>query len=466
MTEAAVQRAQIALVGNPNSGKTTLFNSLTGLRLQTGNFAGTTVARKQGIWKVGEREVDLIDLPGMYSLEAATPEEKVASDMLHGRNPAFPHPELVVVALDATNLERNLFLFSQVAECGPPVVVALTMMDLAHREGMDVDAEGLSRILGCKVVPVNAAAGEGLETLAGEVEGVFEWGVAEYPRPHGAPEEAKCGVGCRGCPFGGRFTWGEHIVSRVVRSRHAAPPRLTDSLDEVLTHPVLGMLAFLGVMIAVFMAIFSLATVPMDLIEHGVSAFGNAVGGMLPEGDLQSLIVDGVITGVGSVVVFLPQICLLFFLLPCWRIPAVPGRVCHGPGHAQGGAARDGVCALLWTRLRHSRHHVHTDYWRSTGPGHHSGLAAVVRPGFRCMDGGRLLFPHSPFLGALVLRVRVGHGGRAGHGLRVQKKRFCPGKASRCCELPVYKAPNLRNALMHTYDKALVFLNRRAGLFC
>ena len=306
---------EIALAGNPNSGKTTLFNLLTGLRMQTGNYTGTTVTRKTGQWQVAGRTVELIDLPGMYSLDAATKEEEVAAEVLHGNRSDVSQPDIVLVVMDATNLERNLFLFSQLTECDLPIVVILTMMDRAHREGIEIDVPVLSEALGCAVVPVIASEKKGLPELEQAVDDIFTFGTEEFPRPPQPSEEVKCGVGCQGCPFHGRFTWSESIVARVVRTRHTAPGHLTESLDDVLTHPFFGVVAFLGVMFLVFYAIFALATIPMDLIEAFFGVMSEWVEARVPEGDLQSFLIHGVIGGAGGVLVFLPQICLLFFLL-------------------------------------------------------------------------------------------------------------------------------------------------------
>ena len=218
MNEAVLSISKVALVGNPNAGKTTLFNALTGMRMQTGNFAGTTVSKKVGLCKLSERSLELIDLPGMYSLEAASIEEKVAGEVLTGVNPSFPKPDVVVTVLDATNLERNLYLFSQITECDLPVVVALSMVDRAHQEGLDVDIPGLETALGCRVIALNVEKGQGIEELKSAIEDIYTWGVAEYPRPHKPSEDVKCGVGCQGCPYHGRFTWSEQIVAKVIKT--------------------------------------------------------------------------------------------------------------------------------------------------------------------------------------------------------------------------------------------------------
>ncbi|HEX5399823.1 MAG TPA: FeoB small GTPase domain-containing protein, partial [Verrucomicrobiae bacterium] len=155
----------VALVGNPNAGKTTLFNALTGLRAKTANFAGTTVERRVGRAHLGERQVVIVDLPGLYSLESKSPDEKLASDALHGRLAEHPAPNAAMVVVDATNLERNLFLVSQVLELDCPVVVALNMMDAARRDGIHIDVAKLRAELGCPVIPISARTGMGIKEL-------------------------------------------------------------------------------------------------------------------------------------------------------------------------------------------------------------------------------------------------------------------------------------------------------------
>jgi len=461
---------KIALAGNPNAGKTTLFNVLTGMRMQTGNFAGTTVTKKIGICKLADRNVELIDLPGMYSLEATSIEEKVAGDVLMGVNPAYPKPEVVVAVLDATNLERNLYLFSQLTECDLPVVVALSMVDRAHQEGLDVDTALMESAIGCKVIPINVEKGQGIEDLKAAISDVYSWGLSEYPRPHKPSEDVKCGVGCQGCPFHGRFTWSEQIVSQVIKTRHASPGRLTDSLDEILTHPFLGFLAFLAVMFLVFYAIFSVATVPMDLIELSFESLGDWVANVVPDGDFQSLLRHGVIGGVGGVVVFLPQICLLFLMLALLddsgylsRAAFVMDRVMRRvglPGTAFVPMLSGHACAIpaiMATRVISSpRDRL---------------VTILVLPLTSCSARipvyvlmVTLLFPHNPYfaasalVGAYMLGIVT-----ALTAAWCLKKTILPGESeSLLLEMPAYKVPNVRNALMHTWEKALIFL-KQAG---
>ncbi|MGA0333654.1 MAG: ferrous iron transport protein B [Kiritimatiellia bacterium] len=461
---------RIALAGNPNAGKTTLFNALTGMRMQTGNFAGTTVTKKTGLCKLQEHRVELIDLPGMYSLEASSVEEKVAGEVLMGANPSYPRPDLVVVVLDATNLERNLYLFSQISECDLPVVAVLTMVDRAHREGLDVDLAAMEAALGCRVISLHVEKKQGLDDLRSALCDVFTWGVAEYPRPHKPSEDVRCGVGCQGCPFHGRFTWSEQIVSRVIKTRHAVPGRLTDSLDEILTHPVLGLLSFLTVMFLVFYAIFSVATVPMDLIEMGFEHLGDWAARVLPGGDFQSLVRHGLIGGVGGVLVFLPQICLLFVMLALLddsgylsRAAFVMDRVMRRvglPGTAFVPMLSGHACAIpaiMATRvISNPRDRL---------------VTILVLPLTSCSARipvyvlmVTLLFPDHPLyasaalVGAYTLGIVT-----ALSAAWVLKKTILPGESeSLLLEMPAYKLPNLRNALLHTWEKALIFL-KQAG---
>ncbi|WFB34885.1 ferrous iron transport protein B [Kiritimatiellota bacterium B12222] len=462
--------SKLVLAGNPNAGKTTIFNALTGLRMQVGNFAGTTVSRKSGECQMGDRRLELIDLPGMYSLEATSLEEKVAGEVLMGTNPKFPKPEVVIAVMDATNLERNLYLFSQITECDLPCVIALTMIDRAHQEGLDIDIPTLERSLGCRVIPVHVEKKQGVEELKEAVGEIFTWGLAEYPRPHKPSEDVKCGVGCSGCPFHGRFTWSEQIVSQAIKTRHAAPGRLTDSLDEVLTHPVIGLGVFLGIMMLVFWGIFSVATVPMDLIELGFEHLGDFVEAHVPTGDLQSLLRHGIIGGVGGVVVFLPQICLLFFMLALLddsgylaRAAFVMDRVMRRvglPGTAFVPMLSGHACAIpaiMASRvISNPRDRL---------------VTILVLPLTSCSARipvyvlmVTLLFPSQPLYAALALVGAYSLGiFSALFAAWALKKTILPGESeSLLLEMPLYKVPNLRNSLFHTYEKAVIFL-KQAG---
>lgn len=463
-------KVRIAMAGNPNSGKTTLFNSLTGLRMQTGNYSGTTVTRKSGVWSLSDRKAELIDLPGMYSLDSATAEEAVATEILYGEQKDLPKPDVVIAVMDATNLERNLFLFSQLTECDLPMVVVLTMMDRAHREGIDLDLPAMEQALGCKVIPVQVAKKAGLEELQQAVEDIFTFGAEEYPRPHQPSEDVKCGVGCQGCPFHGRFTWSEQIVSAVVKSRHATPGRFTQTMDELFTHPVLGVVAFLGVMFLVFYSIFALATVPMDLIEGFFGTLGEWVSIRVPEGDVQSFLIHGVIGGVGGMLVFLPQICLLFFLLSLLddsgylsRAAFVMDRVMKRvglPGTAFVPLLSGHACAIpaiMSTRvISDARDRLVTILVLPL-----TSCSARI-PVYVLMIS--LLFPDRPGAGAATLAGAYGLGILAALGAAfVLKKTILPGESQPLLlELPAYKTPGLRNALLLTYEKGMIFV-KQAG---
>lgn len=461
---------RVVLAGNPNAGKTTLFNALTGMRMQTGNFAGTTVHKKSGHIHVKDITLELIDLPGMYSLEPVSIEEQVAGEILQGTNPNYQKPDAVIVVLDATNLERNLYLFSQITECDLPVVVALSMMDRASTNGMDIDIKSLETSLGCRVIPMNSSKSQGLEEIKSAISDIFTWGVAEFPRPHKPSEDVKCGVGCSGCPFHGRFSWSEQIVSRVIKSRHAVPGKLTESLDEILTHLWLGPLLFMVVMFAVFYAIFSLASVPMDLIEMGFEHLGGLADKWIPEGDFQSLIRHGIIGGVGGVVVFLPQICLLFFLLALLddsgylaRAAFVMDRLMRRvglPGTAFVPMLSGHACAIpaiMSTRvISNPRDRL---------------VTILVLPLTSCSARipvyvlmVTLLFPHQPYFAASALAGAYALGIiSALVAAWALKKTILPGEsAPLLLELPAYKRPHLLNALAHTWEKAQIFL-KQAG---
>jgi len=305
----------VALVGNPNTGKSTLFTALAGIPTRVGNYPGVTVEEKVGRFAHRGRQIDLVDLPGTYSLRAQSPDEQVVSDVLGGTMAGVRRPDCVVVVVDATNLSRNLFLTTQVLELGLPTVVALTLSDVAAERGITTDIDALAIRLGCDVVPTVAPTRAGIETLGDRVLAAAE---ASAPRPAALPLDRAAVDASRPAVARdaiARYAWIDTVVADVSR-RTAAPRRLlADSIDRILTHRIWGTLVFALVMLALFTSIFRLAAPAMDLISAGIDAVSARAGSILPAGPLRSLFVDGVLAGVGSVVVFMPQIALLFLFV-------------------------------------------------------------------------------------------------------------------------------------------------------
>ena len=360
---------RVALVGNPNTGKTTLFNALTGLRQKVGNFAGVTVDRHEGSFTTDGRRVRVLDLPGSYSLSAGSPDEAIALEVLLGRGRDVPVPDVVVVVADAQHLERNLFLTGQVVELGIPVVVALNQIDAAEGAGVRIDVPELIHELGVTVVPTVAKRGEGVEQLKRAVAlaptlpaASRRFALPEAVRAALAPVEARLretglppsaagmealrllGVarpeshladatglaalvdGARAALRAGglaperleaelRYGWITGVLDRTVQRSARRERTMSDRIDAVVLHRVWGWVIFLVLMAVVFQSIFAWAAPLQDAIEGAVAWAGQGVGSLLPEGDLRSLVVDGVIAGVGSVLVFLPQIAMLFLFI-------------------------------------------------------------------------------------------------------------------------------------------------------
>ncbi|MCL4840159.1 MAG: 50S ribosome-binding GTPase, partial [Thermoanaerobaculia bacterium] len=310
------RRPRVALVGNPNTGKTTLFNRLCGVRAKTANFPGTTTDVRFGRCQLGSEAdpcaVELIDLPGLYRLSLALPESQMVAGILAGGVP-FQRPDAVVVVVDATNLVRNLYLVGEVLRAGLPTVVALNMIDLAQRRGLTIDARRLSDLLGCPVVPIVARRGVGVDPLRGFLRRVLDEGhpprpLAEPPAPDAAGE----------LPTSRLEEWAERVVAASVGGSGAlgtASDTVVERFDQAFTHPVAGILIFAAVMSGLFWTIFAFATVPMDLIEATFSHLGEWVEATLPPGAVRDLVAGGVLGGIAGTVVFLPQICLLFFLI-------------------------------------------------------------------------------------------------------------------------------------------------------
>ncbi|MGM9480485.1 ferrous iron transporter B [Roseateles sp. NT4] len=305
MTEAIVHVHRggklVALVGNPNCGKTALFNGLTGSHQKVANYAGVTVERKEGkLTTAAGKTLRLLDLPGTYSLHPRSPDERVTCDVLAGRAKGEKKPDLVVMVLDATNLRRNLRLLLAVRRQGLPVVVALNMADLAARRGLKIDAAALSAQLGLPVVRTVAIHKEGLDELRGLLDQPEVWENA----PIAAAAEQQV---------------DDHVtvktLLRALQLDEELPHLPSDRVDRVLLHPVAGSVILAVLLFLLFQAVFSWAEPPKDAIEGGMAWLGTQVGNWLPDGWLRSLIVDGVIAGCGSVLAFLPQILILFFFI-------------------------------------------------------------------------------------------------------------------------------------------------------
>ncbi len=300
---ASIRRrvATVALVGPPNSGKSTLFNRLTGLRQKVANFPGVTVEQRAGRLRLGNgREVDLIDLPGTYSLQPRSEDERVTEDVLRGRMAGVPRPEAVILVLDSTNLARHLVLAPPVLALGLPTLVVLNMADDLRQRGGTVDTAALADQLGATVTLASAATGQGLDTVHDFLAGRF--GVpARIPLPVIQNLPA-----CR--------LWAGRLAARSAY-RPPAPAVWSQRLDAVFLHPLWGPLIFLGVVVAVFQALFTAAAPLSDALEAVITASGAGVAALVPAGMVRDLLVQGVWKGVGSVVVFLPQICVLFLFI-------------------------------------------------------------------------------------------------------------------------------------------------------
>ncbi len=294
----------VALVGNPNAGKSALFNALTGARQKVGNYPGVTVERHAGRLALPDgRPVELVDLPGAYSLDPSSPDETVTRDVVTGVQEGERLPDLLVIVIDATNLDNHLRFALQLIALGSPCVVALNMVDLAERDGLVIDAGVLSRELGVPVIPTVAVRRRGLDALLDAVsERVGSSGVLRLRAGSGAAvEEDLTTLQRRARALSVRATVSE---SAARRWGHAA--------DGVALHPVFGPVLLLGVLFLMFQAVFAWSEAPIGWIEGAQDWLAGAVGGVVPDGLLRSFLVDGVVNGVGSVVVFLPQIVILF----------------------------------------------------------------------------------------------------------------------------------------------------------
>jgi ferrous iron transport protein B len=474
---------RVALVGNPNCGKTTLFNRLTGLRAKTSNFPGTTLERRTATITAGEHEIELIDLPGLYSARFADQsEELLAADALHGRLNGIDRPDAVVVIVDATCLSRHLYLASEVREMGVPMVVALNMIDEARKQQATICLETLGKELDATIVPVSGRTGEGVEALRGAIaEDLAGDETLHASRAAGMTERIAC-TSCTSCPHTNRHTWACGVGEAAGESVSEQAERRTEAVDRVLTHPIAGLGVFAVVMFALFFLIFRAATLPMDLIDAAFGSLGDAAAGVLPDNLLGSFVVDGVIAGVGGVVIFLPQILILFFVLTFLedtgylaRAAFVMDRLMQKvglPGKAfipMLSAHACAIPAIMSTKVIESRRDrlitilvipLMTCSARLPVYAMVAAMAGMILyPGETEADAwSRGLLGGGLFFGAYTLGIAA-----AMLASFILGKTILKGKPQELViELPPYRWPSLRVALLTIWDRGVVFL-KQAG---
>ena len=456
----SVAPLRVALLGNPNTGKTTLFNGLCGMRAKTSNYPGTTTAIRVGTTSVpGQPKHEVVDLPGLYDVSPDSPEGVIAADVLHATGTLVA--DVVVVVADATNLPRNLVLAGEVLAQQRPVVVALNLMDVARSRGIEVDADELARRLQCPVVPIVARRGEGLDrlwTAIAEAAAGARRPPADLP-PVGASLEALT-------------DWAVDVASAstTMPSAVSAADTFTEQVDRYLTHPVYGMVAFIAIMCGLFWALFTLAAVPMDLIETLFGELATGLATVLPDGAVRELMTQGIVGGLSGTIVFLPQICLLFFLISILEDTGYLARaafVMDGmlsrfglPGQAFVPLLTSHACALpgiMSARLI---------------PNQRDRLATIlVAPFMSCsarlpvyvlltslLFATRPLLAGAAFAGCYLLGASAGLLTASLFGRTTLKGRARP----MILELPSYRTPSITNALLAAKDQGLAFL-RTAG---
>ncbi|ACI99831.1 ferrous iron transport protein B [Rhodospirillum centenum] len=311
-TAAIAEPRRLALVGNPNCGKTALFNALTGSRQKVANYPGVTVERKMGQFVTpGGARVEVVDLPGTYSLRARSPDEEVTRDVVLGRFAHEEAPDAILFVADATNLRLNLRLVLELKKLGRPIVMALNMIDAANRLGVEIDTDALSAALGLPVVPTVAVRRGGIQALLAQIDHtVLEMAGTSHGRATGA-----CAwVEPTSHDLRSYHAEVEAILAAAIR-KPGQPPLVTRRVDALLLHPVFGLGFLFLVLFLLFQAVFAWAAAPMDMIDGAVTGLQELVTAHMADGPLRSLLVDGVLAGVGSVIIFLPQILILFFFI-------------------------------------------------------------------------------------------------------------------------------------------------------
>ncbi|HEY0821043.1 MAG TPA: ferrous iron transporter B [Rhizobacter sp.] len=454
---------KIALVGNPNCGKTALFNLLTGARQKVANYAGVTVERKVGTATLKSgRTVSVIDLPGAYSLTPSTPDETVTRDVVLGQRRDETAPDAIVAVVDATNLPMNLRLVLELKRLGRPMLLSLNMADVARTRGLQIDVARLSAELGMPVVETVAVQSQGHAALLAQLEQQAQW-PAPPAATGGAPSPAEL----------------QREVRRILAL--AAPgasqfKRFNHRLDAVVMHPAAGLLLLAVLLFFIFQAVFAWAALPMDAIESSVAWIGEQIQGHMAEGPLRSLLVDGIVAGAGGVLVFLPQILILFFFIlvledsgylprAAFLLDNVMGRVGLS-GRAFIPLLSSFACAIPGIMAARTIPH-----WRDR-------LATImVAPLMTC---SARLPVYALLIGAFIPARNVGPFNLQGltlFGLYVAGVLSAMGVAwflkrvwskssyqPLMLELPPYRWPSLRNLAIGLWERAMIFLKRVGGI--
>ena len=451
---------RVILIGNPNTGKTSLFNRLCGVRAKTANFPGTTTSVRLGRSVLATSDpFEVLDLPGVYELQLDTPEARIVRDALTGAT--TPAPDALIIIVDAANLARNLVLVGELLATNLPAVVCLNMTDIAERRGWRIDAGMLSAALGVPVIPMVAARGLGIDTLRAAIASELAGSRMGMPRPASLPPA--------GATHDELTSWAR-AVSEAAGGHHSHIDEVTERVDALLTHPVSGLLVFTAIMGGLFWALFALAAVPMDLIEGIFAELGALASAYLPAGPVRDLVTDGIIGGIAGTVVFLPQICFLFFLISLLedtgylaRAAFVMDRFLHRfglPGHAFVPLLTSHACALpgiISTRLIPDP----KDRLRTILVAPFMSCSARL-PVFVLLTS--LLFANSQTLAAAAFAgCFVLGAGAAFLSALLFSRTVVRGRARpMILELPKYQVPSLRNALLTARDQGLSFL-RTAG---
>ena len=471
VASSTADTARIALVGNPNSGKTALFNALTGSRQKVANYAGVTVERKQGrLVSPAGREMVVLDLPGAYSLNALSLDEEITRDVVTGRRAGEPLPDLLLCVVDATKLRLNLRLVLEARRLGLPVMVALNMVDMAERLGIRVDVDQLAAELGVPVLRTVAVRADGADALVVALEAFRPPLIGRAPRLAAEPAGIE------------DVMLTQREVQRIVAASVQAPPAplaRDDAIDRVLLHPLWGMLLLAALLLLMFQAVFSWAQWPMEWIQSGMEAAAGWVRSHLADGPLRSLLADGVIAGVGGVLVFLPQILILFLFILALEDSGYLPRAAFLLDRVMGKVGLSGrsfipllssfACAVPGIMATRTITH-----WRDRL------VTILIAPLMTC--SARLpvyalliaaFIPQRPVAGlfnlqGLVLFALYAAGILSALAIAWVYRLGARGAQARptplIMELPAYRWPNLRQLAFGLWERARIFLQRVGGI--